>query len=451
MSVVVRIPPSPTGRLHIGTARTALFNYLFARHNGGAIVFRSEDTDRTRSKKEYEDEIIAGLTWLGISWDSFSRQSEHASRHRELLEKLVGEGKAYVSAEPAKDDPSKTVEVVRLKNPGKSVTFTDLIRGDITFDTAELGDFVIARSLDDALYHFAVVVDDMDALVTHIIRGEDHISNTPRQILIQEALGAARPEYAHLPLILDAKRAKLSKRSGTATSVMDYKDDGFMPEALVNYLALIGWSPGTPQEDFSLADLVEAFSLDGIQKSGAAWSREKLLSVNQRWMRKLSDDEFLARLTSLPTLSVGMTQKDTLVKAVPLLKERAQTFAEARELLSGELACLFEAPALDQVKLIAKEPADRSGMTLAALHDLLEPLSGLTDDISAETARSVVMPLADAEEAKGKGGRGAVLWPLRYALSGQERSPDPFTLIALIGKQESVSRIGKALSLLESR
>ena len=451
MSVVVRIPPSPTGRLHIGTARTALFNYLFARHNGGAIVFRSEDTDRTRSKKEYEDEIIAGLTWLGISWDSFSRQSEHASRHRELLEKLVGEGKAYVSAEPAKDDPSKTVEVVRLKNPGKSVTFTDLIRGDITFDMAELGDFVIARSLDDALYHFAVVVDDMDALVTHIIRGEDHISNTPRQILIQEALGAARPEYAHLPLILDAKRAKLSKRSGTATSVMDYKDDGFMPEALVNYLALLGWSPGTPQEDFSLADLVEAFSLDGIQKSGAAWSREKLLSVNQRWMRKLPGDEFLARLTSLPALSVGMTQKDTLVKSVPLLKERAQTFAEARELLSGELACLFEAPALDPAKILAKEPADRSGMTVAALHGLLEPLSGLPDDISAETARSVVMPLADAEEAKGKGGRGAVLWPLRYALSGQERSPDPFTLIALIGKQESVSRIGKALSLLESR
>ena len=451
MSVVVRIPPSPTGRLHIGTARTALFNYLFARHNGGAIVFRSEDTDRTRSKKEYEDEIIAGLNWLGISWDSFSRQSEHASRHRELLEKLVGEGKAYVSAEPAKDDPSKTVEVVRLKNPGKSVTFTDLIRGDITFDMAELGDFVIARSLDDALYHFAVVVDDMDALVTHIIRGEDHISNTPRQILIQEALGAARPEYAHLPLILDAKRAKLSKRSGTATSVMDYKDDGFMPEALVNYLALLGWSPGTPQEDFSLADLVEAFSLDGIQKSGAAWSREKLLSVNQRWMRKLPGDEFLARLTSLPALSVGMTQKDTLVKSVPLLKERAQTFAEARELLSGELACLFEAPALDPAKILAKEPADRSGMTVAALHGLLEPLSGLPDDISAETARSVVMPLADAEEAKGKGGRGAVLWPLRYALSGQERSPDPFTLIALIGKQESVSRIGKALSLLESR
>ena len=439
MSVVVRIPPSPTGRFHIGTARTAIFNYLFARHSGGTIVFRSEDTDRTRSRREYEDEIIAGLQWLGISWDSFSRQSERTARYRELLEKLVGEGKAYVSAEPAKDDPSKTVEVVRLKNTGATVTFTDLIRGDITFDTTELGDFVIARSLDDALYHFAVVVDDTDAGVTHVIRGEDHISNTPRQILIQEALGAARPQYAHLPLILDAKRAKLSKRSGTATNVLDYKDEGFLPEALVNYLALLGWSPGGDREDFSLAELVEAFSLDGIQKSGAAWSREKLLSVNQRWMRKLGNDDFLSHLeVRLPNIE----------KAVPLLKERAQTFAEARDLLSGELKCLFEAPALDPAKLLAKEPADHRPVAKPALEAALNALNGLQDDASVDAIRSLLMPLADAEEAKGKGGRGAVLWPLRYALSGQERSPDPFTLIALIGKQESIARIGKAISSL---
>ncbi len=288
-AVVTRIPPSPTGRFHIGTARTALFNYLFARHEGGHVILRSEDTDRTRSKKEYEDEIIAGLTWLGITYDSFSRQSENTARYRELLEKLVREGKAFISSEPAKDDPARLVEVVRLKNPGVQVTFADLIRGDITFDTTELGDFVIARSLDDALYHFTVVVDDMDAKVSHVIRGEDHISNTPRQILIQEALGAPRPAYAHLPLILDDRRAKLSKRSGTATSVMDYKDEGFLPEALVNYLALLGWSPGDDREHFSLAQLVEEFSLDHVQKSGAAWSREKLISVNPHCMRELSD------------------------------------------------------------------------------------------------------------------------------------------------------------------
>ncbi len=444
-TIVTRIPPSPTGHFHIGTARAALFNYLFARHHGGRIVFRSEDTDRTRSKREYEDEIIEGLHWLGMEWDEFSRQSENAPRHRELLEKLVAEGKAYVSAEPAKDAPERTVEVVRLKNPGKAITFTDLVRGDITFDTTELGDFVIARSLGDPLYHFAVVVDDMDASVTHVIRGEDHISNTPRQILIQEALGAPRPAYAHIPLILDEKRAKLSKRSG-ATAVTDYRNEGFLPEALVNYLALLGWSPGDDREDFSLAELVATFSLEGVQKSGAAWSREKLLSVNQRWMRKLSDADFLTHL------DVGRNSsympEERLAKTVPLLKERAQTFGEARDLLSGELACLFTAPTPSLDTLRAKEPADRPSLTKTALEGILAPLESLPDGVSVEAVKDTLMPLADAEETKGKGGRGAVLWPLRYALSGQERSPDPFTLITILGKGESRDRIRTALAIL---
>ncbi|MHB8860289.1 MAG: glutamate--tRNA ligase [Minisyncoccota bacterium] len=452
--VITRIPPSPTGRFHVGTARTALFNYLFARHNGGTIVFRSEDTDRTRSKKEYEDEIIEGLTWLGISWDSFSRQSEHTDRYHALLEKLVEEGKAYISAEPSKDDPAKTVEIVRLKNPGTTITFTDLIRGDITFDTTELGDFVIARSMTDALYHFAVVVDDMDAKVSHIIRGEDHISNTPRQILIQEALGAPRPAYAHLPLILDDKRAKLSKRSGTATNVMDYRDEGILPEALVNYLALLGWSPRDDREHFSLAQLVDEFSLDHVQKSGAAWSHEKLLSLNQYWMRELSTDDFFKHLAVQPPSAAlgGWTAKlDTgkLHQIIPLLKERAQTFSEARKMLAGELSCLFERPAIDPAKLTAKEPADRPSMTKSALEGLLKTIGNLQDDVSPEAVKNALMPLADAEEAKGKGGRGAVLWPLRYALSGQERSPDPFTLISILGRNESISRIQNAIAILE--
>lgn len=442
MTVITRIPPSPTGRFHIGTARTALFNYLFARHTGGTIAFRSEDTDRTRSKKEYEEEIIEGLTWLGISWDSFSRQSERGERYRELLEKIISEGKAYVSTEPSREDPSTMVDIVRLRNPGTSITFTDVIRGDITFDTTELGDFVIARSLSDALYHFAVVVDDMDAGVTHIIRGEDHISNTPRQILIQQALGAMRPAYAHLPLIVDEKRAKLSKRSG-ATSVMDYRDEGFLPEALTNYLALLGWSAGDDREDFSLAQLVEDFSLEGVHKSSAAWSREKLLSVNQRWMRKLSDEDFITR----GNLSAPDTEK--LRKLVPLLKERAQTFKEAQDMLSGELSCLFSEPALDRAKLVLKEPADRPGMTKSALESLPEAIGALPEGVSAEAVKDTLMPLADAEEAKGKGGRGAVLWPLRYALSGAERSPDPFSLISILGKEESISRVRKAIAILE--
>ncbi|MFA6407976.1 MAG: glutamate--tRNA ligase family protein [Candidatus Paceibacterota bacterium] len=455
-TVVTRIPPSPTGRFHIGTARTALFNYLFARHHGGSVVFRSEDTDRARSKKEYEDEIIAGLTWLGISWDSFSRQSENTDRYHELLEKLVAEGKAYVSSEPAKDDQTKTVEVVRLKNPGASITFTDLIRGDITFDTTELGDFVIARSMTDALYHFAAVVDDMDAKISHVIRGEDGLSNTPRQILIQEALGAPRPAYAHLPLILDDKRAKLSKRSGTATSVMDYRDEGFLPEAIVNYLALLGWNPGDDREEFSLEQLVEEFSLEHVQKSGASWNRDKLLSVNQHWMRRLSDEDFIKHLDSATAdtrcqnaFQTPGVQQSRVHKAVPLLKDRAQTFAEAREMLSGELLCLFEKPSLDLAKLVAKEPTERPGMTKTALESLSEALKSLPDDVSAESAKEALMSLADAEEAKGKGGRGGTLWPLRYALSGQERSPDPFTLISILGREEAVSRVEKAIAILE--
>jgi len=447
--VVTRIPPSPTGRLHIGTARTALFNYLFTKHEGGTIVFRSEDTDKERSKREHEKEIVEGLQWLGLSWDSFSRQSEGTERHAELLQQIVGEGKAYVSREPAKDDPAWEVEVVRLKNPGRSVTFHDEIRGDITFDTTELGDFVIARSLRDPLYHFAVVVDDMDTGVTHVIRGEDHISNTPRQILIQEALGAPRPIYAHIPLILDAKRAKLSKRSG-ATSVMDYRDEGFLPEALVNYFALLGWSPDSDREDFSLAELVDAFTLEGVQKGGAAFDKEKLFSVNQRWMRKLSNADFLSQLRGFvnPSSDEGFTKPLMLAKIVPLLKERARTFGEAREMLEGELAFLFKMPELARETLLAKEPAGRPGVAKYGLEATLEGLEGLADDVSSELAKDTLMPIANAAEAEGKGGRGAVLWPLRYALSGQERSPDPFTIISILGRGESLSRIQKAIGIL---
>ena len=447
--IVVRIPPSPTGRLHIGTARAALFNYLFARHNGGKVVFRSEDTDRARSKPEFEQEIIDGLHWLGITWDSFYRQTERHDRYRELLEKLIGEGKAYISSEPGKDDPSTTVHLVRLKNPGTVVTFTDLIRGDITFDTTELGDFVIARSIDDALYHFAVVADDMDSGITHVIRGEDHISNTPRQILIQEALGAMRPAYAHLPLILDEKRAKLSKRSG-ATSMMDYRDEGFLPEAIVNYLSLLGWNPGTDQEYFSLAELTAAFSLEDVQKGGAMWNRDKLLSVNQHWMRRLSDEDFLEQLKSRFDLEDSDLRSNLVLKAVPLLKDRARTFGEAREMLSGELSCLFSEPSLSREQLLVKEPAEAPGTTARnGLKGLLEPLQTLPEGASAEEVRAVIMPLADAAEAIGKGGRGALLWPLRYALSGQERSPDPFTLISILGPAESLSRVQKAIAILE--
>jgi len=440
MSVVTRIPPSPTGRLHIGTARTALFNYLFARSQGGSVIFRSEDTDRARSTKEFETEIQTGLQWLGLSWDASSRQSEHTARYNQLLHALVEKGSAYVSKEPAKDDPSREVEVVRLRNPGTEVIFEDAIRGAINTHTGELGDFVIARSLDDALYHFAVVVDDMDAGVTHVIRGEDHISNTARQILIQEALGAVRPIYAHLPLILAPDRSKMSKRHG-AVSLLEYREEGFLPESIVNYLALLGWNPGDEREDFSLEELVTNFSLDRVHKSGAIFDMTKFKSVNQRWMRKLSVTDFIA------SGNFASADEAMLHKAVPLMQERASTFAEARGMVHGELACLFSKPVLDTTLLLAKEPEGMDGFTKSALEGLLKALESLSGDVSIEVVKDTLMPLADAN-TKEQGGRGALLWPLRYALSGQEKSPDPFTLVSILGMEESRTRIESAVAML---
>ncbi len=441
MNVVTRIAPSPTGQMHVGTVRGALFNYLFAKQNGGTFLVRIEDTDTKRNRSEWTQMIWDDFAWCGLIPDKKYIQSEHVARHQELLEKLVAEGKAYVSREPAKDDPEKEVEVVRLKNAGQHITFTDLIRGDITFDTTELGDFVIARSLTEPLYHFAVVVDDADAEVTHVIRGDDILSSTPRQILIQEALGFPRPAYAHLPMILSSDHKKLSKRHHVV-SLESYRAEGFLPEAILNYLALVGWNPGTDEEYFSLEQLIKLFSLDGVQKSGAIFDRTKLLSVNQHWMRKLSTDDFITRGNLISS------DLKKLKAVVPLLKERAHTFGEAREMLSGELSCLFKELELDRIQLLAKELPDHPGMTKIALEGLSKAIIALPVDVSPEAVKDALMPLANDEEEKGKGGRGAMLWPLRYALSGQERSPDPFTLISVLGLEESISRINTAIGIL---
>lgn len=436
MTVRTRIPPSPTGRFHIGTARTALFNYLYARKHGGEFLFRIEDTDKARSLPEHEAELIEGMRWLGLEHDGeIVRQSERAPRHAELLQKLVKEDKAYLSLEPSAKEPDREVEVVRLRNPGRSITFRDEIRGNITFDTAELSDFVIGRAIDDPVYHFAVVVDDNDMQVTHVIRGEDHISNTPRQILIQEALGFPRPVYAHLPLILAPDRSKLSKRHG-AVSLFEYREEGFLPEAIINYLALLGWNPGDDREEFTLSELVELFDFANVQKAGAVFDLVKFKDVNQRFMRKLSDEEFIERG------NLTASDPDKLRKAVPLLRERAHTFREAKEMLSGELSGLFSAPVLDKAILISKEPEGAPGATKRHLEALQGRIEALEEGIEAEAVKEALMPYADQE------GRGAVLWPLRYALSGAERSPDPFTLISILGPKESVLRIVNAIDIL---
>lgn len=442
--VITRFAPSPTGLKHAGNYRTAVFCYLFAKKHGGSSLVRIEDTDRARSRPEYEQNIFDTLEWLGLMPDEKpTRSSERMERHKELLKKLVAEDKAYVSHEPKKDDPTQTVDVVRLRNPKTTITFHDEIRGDITFDTTEYGDFVIARAIDDPLYHFAVVVDDGDSNITHIIRGEDHISNTPRHILIQQALGLPHPIYVHLPLLLSTSRGKLSTRAG-AKPLYEYRDMGILPEAIINYLALLGWNPGDDREYLSRDELVKAFDISRVQKGSAVFDEVKLLSVNQHWMRALSDTDFLAQMKDLRGLS-----SEKLKKAIPLLKERVHTFKEAREMLKGELSCLFNEPTLDRAQLVIKELKDRPNLTKSALESLLESLKSLPEGVSPEAVKNTLMPLADAEEARGKGGRGAVLWPLRYALSGALRSPDPFTLISILGSTETLSRIRKAIAILE--
>ncbi|HEY4501247.1 MAG TPA: glutamate--tRNA ligase family protein [Candidatus Paceibacterota bacterium] len=436
-SFVTRFAPSPTGFLHAGNHRTAVFAYLSAKHYDGSFIVRIENTDVARYMPESEANIFETLAWLDLTIDKQYRQSEHRARHRELLEKLIADDTAYISKETPKT-PEEREEVIRFRNPGGTVSFQDVVRGNITVDTSDLGDFIIARSLDEPVFHFAVVVDDADEGVTHVIRGEDHISNTHRQILIQRALGFRTPVYVHLPLILSSDRTKLSKRKG-AKPLTEYRDMGILPEAMLNYLAFLGWNPGDDREYMSRDELIKAFDLSRVQKGSAIFDEIKLFSVNQYWMRKLSDNDYITR-GNLDTKALP---------AVSLLKERAKSFKEVREMLSGELSCLFEEPKIDRNKLLAKELHESPGIAITALKDLLEPIKGLPKGVSNEAAKEAIMPFADAEETKGKGGRGAVLWPLRYALSGQERSPDPFTLISILGPEKAASRIRTALAILE--
>lgn len=437
--IITRIPPSPTGHLHIGTARTALFNYIFAKKNNGKLVFRSEDTDKTRSTKEFEAEIIDGLKWLGLNWDNTEiiRQSERSHIYREYLEKIIASGHAYLSKEVSKSNPNEMVEVVRLKNQNKKITFNDLVRGEISFDTTELGDVVIARSLDDALYHFTVVVDDYLMGVTHVIRGEDHISNTPRQILIQEALGIERPVYAHLPLILAPDRSKMSKRHG-AVSLNSYREAGYTKEAIINYLALLGWNPGTDRELFTLPELIESFEISHIQKSGAVFDIKKFNWFNKEYLKNYSLDSFITYLSleSVADLPPHFDFRSEKFKALAsIIKERVHTRQECLdEIRAGEYDFAFITPnEYDPSLLVWKNDTEPKAAKLR-LKRAMELLA--TADFSTPNKiKEILWPYA--EEI----GKGELLWPLRVALSGKNQSPDPFTIASIIGYEETIRRI----------
>lgn len=436
--VVVRIPPSPTGNLHLGTARTALFNYLFAKQNNGEIIFRLEDTDKERSKKEFEDNIVEGLKWLGINWDNeeIYRQSERSEAYKKHLEQIIASGHAYISKEEVKEEGQRS-EVIRFKNPNKVVTFQDIVRGEISFDTTELGDFVIAKSLEEPIYHFAVVADDFDMEVTHVIRGEDGISNTPRQILIQEALGAPRPVYAHLPLILGPDKTKLSKRHG-AVPIEDYKNAGFSKESLLNYLAFLGWNPGTDQEIFSIEELVKEFSLEKVQKSGAVFNIEKLKWYNKEYLKKENPKTVITEIKN--RLSDSQIKPEILEKLAPTLVDRINVYSDVHAMYeAGELDFYISQPQYEKEKLLWKKSPDLNE-SKEHLQKILELVSEISD-WNAEKIKSAIWPYADEK------GKGNVLWPLRYCLSGRDQSPDPIEISSVIGKQETISRITHAISL----
>lgn len=440
------MPPSPTGHLHIGTARTALFNYLFAESQGGEMILRSEDTDTERSTRAFETEIIEGLRWLGITWsnETLYRQSERGDIYKTYLKKAIEDGVAYISKEESKRDPGTTVEVVRLKNPNKTITFTDLIRGEISFDTTELGDIVIARSLDDALYHFTVVVDDHEMGITHVLRGEDHISNTPRQILIQEAIGAVRPQYAHMPLILAPDRSKMSKRHG-ATALQSYIEMGFVRDALVNYLALLGWNPGTEQEIFTMDELINTFSLEKMQKGGAVFDMEKFKWINKEHLDRMDNTAFTTEALRWIPEQLTMTEcfNERFPKLLPIIRERVHTFSDiAKDAEAGEYDFAFTDIEYD-TELLKWKKDDSVNDALPRLETLILLLEG-ADFTSIDTITAAIWNYAEET------GKGEVLWPLRVALTGRERSPDPFTCAYILGQETTLQRLKIACDKIEA-
>lgn len=422
--VITRFAPSPTGLFHVGSYRTALFSYIFALQNKGKFVLRIEDTDKIRSKKEYEQNIIDSLSWLGLKYDEFYRQSDRTEIYKNYIKKLIDSGNAFVSKETPKEAGDRE-EVIRFKNPNKKVVFNDLIRGKIEFDTTELGDFIIAKSIDEPVFHLVVVIDDYEMGITHIIRGEDHISNTPRQMLIYEALGLPLPLYAHIPLVLGTDRSKLSKRKG-ALAVSEYRDRGYLPEALINFMVLLGWNPGTDQEILSMSEIIEKFKLEKVQKSGAIFNEEKLNWMNKKYIEKMDNKTFTEKIKDY-------IPKDTSEKLIPLIKEKINKFSDIEGLLSGELSFAKSLENYPKESLKWRDEKDFVN-TKNYLEQIIKLLEN-ANDFTKESVKSIIWPLA---EEKGKGN---VLWPMRVALSGKEKSPDPFTISEILGKEETLKRL----------
>ncbi len=440
----VRFAPSPTGALHIGGARTALFNWLFARGQGGTLVLRIEDTDRERSTPENVEQILDALGWLGLDWDEGPVfQHERAARHREVLERLEAEGRTYRSTATGEDvrawkaehgaergfrgaDEGEGAVRLRVGDEGETVV-RDVVRGDAVFRHRHLDDPIIARADGSPLYNVAVAVDDLDAGITHVVRGEDHLSNTPKQLLVYEALGAAPPVYAHLPLLHGPDGRKLSKRHGAA-SVQELRDAGFLPEAVRNYLALLGAGYDPDRERFSTAELAERFSLDRVSRSPAVFDPAKLRNFNGHELRDLSLDELTARLEAF-------TGRTGLREAAGLAREKIQTLADFWPLTGF----LFDGPVDDPAAAAKWLEPEESRAALAAARDAL---AGVTDPFSAERVEVALREVVEREGRKPK----LLFQPVRVAIAGTTISPGIFESVAALGREATLARIDAALA-----
>jgi glutamyl-tRNA synthetase len=469
-NIRVRFAPSPTGHLHIGGARTALFNWLFARHHGGTFVLRIEDTDRSRSTEEYIASILEGMRWLRLDWDEGPyRQTERLDTYRGYIDKLLSEGMAYhcyctqeeleerrkeamqkgltpkydrrcldLKAPPAGRTPS-----VRFRMPDVGQVFVDdMVKGKIAFDNSQLDDLIIMRSDGTPTYNFVVVVDDVDMAITHVIRGDDHLNNTPKQLHIYKALGYETPRFAHLPMILGSDKTRLSKRHG-ATSVIAYRDEGYLPDALVNYLVRLGWSYGD-QEVFSREELIKYFTFDNVGKAAAVFNPEKLLWLNSEYI-KTTPPADLCNMVRPFLIQDGTITEETeldegwLSKAIGTLVERAKTLRE--------LAASLRYYVLEYVEVEPK--AREKFLNEKHLGNLKEAAQALreVEDFTASELEAAFRAMMDRLGVK----LGALAQPVRVAVTGRTESPGIFEVLEVLGKEKTLKRMDRAIESIREQ
>lgn len=416
----VRFAPSPTGYLHIGGVRTALFNFLYARQQGGKFLLRIEDTDRQRSTPEFEKEILDSLEWLGLQWDEeLVHQSQRLDRYREVVQELVTKDLAYESE-----------GAVKFRIPQTQVKVYDIVRGEVTYDSKEFEDLVIMKSDGFPTFHLAVIVDDHDMEISHVIRGEDHLPNTPRHILLIQALGWKPPKYAHLPLIFGSDGTPLSKRHG-AVAVSEYRHQGFLPQALLNYLALLGWNPGTQQEIFQLPELVKQFSLKRVIKSNAQFNPEKLFWLNGQHIRALAGEVYESQITEFWRDKMETQPEGKWCRLIALYRPRIQTYGELKE---QSLYC-FEDPVYADEKLL-REIRENEDIR-HCLKQWEKVVQELPDFEDVKTLDQETRKLAEAAGFQPKD----LIHPLRFVLTGKTATPGLFELMGLIGKKIVLKRL----------